>query len=78
MRASHIGARHAERSAADAPVKTRALVAVERSEPPFFEAIAAPWRREPTVEGEGAAIGADAAEDLGLKEGDSVWILPLD
>jgi arginine N-succinyltransferase len=77
VRASHL-ARVTQRLGADVPVKTRALVAVERSEPPFFEAIAAPWRREPTVEGEGAAIGDAAAEDLGVKEGDSVWILPLD
>lgn len=55
-------------------VKTRALVAVERSEPPFFEAIAAPWQRE----GEGAAIGLEAAESLGIKEGDTVWILPVE
>jgi arginine N-succinyltransferase len=55
-------------------VKTRALVAVERAEPPFFEAAVAPWHRD----GEGAALGEDAAEGLGLHEGDSVWILPLD
>jgi arginine N-succinyltransferase len=77
VRASHV-ARITHRLEGDAPIKTRALVAVERSEPPFFEAIAAPWRREPTVEGEGAAIGDAAAEDLGIKVGDSVWILPLD
>jgi arginine N-succinyltransferase len=55
-------------------VKTRALVAIERSEPPFFEATAAPWQRE----GEGAAIGLEAAESLGIKEGDTVWILPVE
>jgi arginine N-succinyltransferase len=77
VRASHV-ARITHRLEGDAPIKTRALVAVERSEAPFFEAIAAPWRREPTVEGEGAAIGDAAAEDLGIKVGDSVWILPLD
>jgi arginine N-succinyltransferase len=55
-------------------VKTRALVAVERSEPPFFEATASPWQRE----GEGAAIGLEAAESLGVKEGDTVWVLPVE
>jgi arginine N-succinyltransferase len=77
VRGSHV-ARVTRKLGPDEPVKTRALVAVERSEAPFFEAIAAPWRREPAAPGEGAAIGSDAAEDLGVKEGDSVWILPLD
>jgi arginine N-succinyltransferase len=56
------------------PVKTRALVAVERTEPPFFEAAVALWRRE----GDGAALGDEAAECLGIHEGDSVWVLPLE
>lgn len=77
VRGSHV-ARVTRKLGPDEPVKTRALVAVERSEAPFFEAIAAPWRREPAAPVEGAAIGSAAADDLGVKEGDSVWILPLD
>jgi arginine N-succinyltransferase len=77
VRASH-AARVARRLGPGESVKTRALVAVERSEPPFFEATTAPWRREVGPEGESAAIGPDAAEHLGIQDGDTVWILPLE
>jgi arginine N-succinyltransferase len=77
VRASH-AARVTRRLAADEAVKTRALIAVERSEPPFFEARASPWRREPAADSAGAAIGPEAAESLGIRDGDSVWVLPLD
>jgi arginine N-succinyltransferase len=73
VRASH-AATIARRLEPGHHVKTRALVAIERSEPPFFEAIAAPWQRE----GEGAAIGLEEAESLGVEEGDTVWILPVE
>ncbi len=56
------------------PVKTRALVAVERPLPPFVEATVTPWRQEP----DGAVIGEDAVDCLGLREGDDVWVLPLE
>jgi arginine N-succinyltransferase len=59
---------------ADHP-KTRALVAHETAAPPFFRAVYAPWR----ASGEGGAeIAADAAEHLGVGEGATVWVLPLD
>jgi arginine N-succinyltransferase len=66
-------------------VRTRALVAVERSEPPFFRAVPALFRH---VAGAASAsegstgspveIGHEAAEHLGVREGDAVWILPLE
>jgi arginine N-succinyltransferase len=82
VRASH-PARVARTLPEGESVKTRALVAVEQAEPPFFRAVAAPWRRasegERAGEGEGerAEIGAAAANLLGLSENDSVWVLPL-
>jgi arginine N-succinyltransferase len=71
-------------------VTARALVAVEQPTPPFLRAVAAPWRAVASegdrddrgaagdAERRGVAIGHEAAEQLGLGEGDSVWILPLD
>jgi arginine N-succinyltransferase len=73
VRASHLS-HVTRRLGPNEPVKKRALIAVERPEPPFFQATAAPWRRH----GEGAAIGHEAAEWLGIKDGDAVWILPLE
>jgi arginine N-succinyltransferase len=59
--------------ASDAP-KTRALVAVETSEPPFFRCVHTPWRgTEDTAE-----IAKGAAEHLGVTEGTKVWVLPLE
>src|SRR5450432_136611 len=70
VRASH-AARVTRRLAPGDPTRKRALVAVERAEPPFFNATSTPWRRH----GEGATIGHEAADCLGLKDGDPVWIL---
>ena len=61
-------------SASDAP-KTRALLAVETPEPPFFRCVYAPCK----ASGEGAAeVTKEAAEHLGLIEGATVWFLPMD
>jgi arginine N-succinyltransferase len=73
VRASH-AARVVRHLGPDESVKTRALVAIERSDPPFFEATSTPWRPED----EGAAIGLEAAERLGIHQGHTVWILPLE
>jgi arginine N-succinyltransferase len=61
----------------------RALVAVESSEPPFFRSIVSPWKDAGSVKSQSgrsrsAEIGRDEAAVLGLKEGDDVWILPLE
>jgi arginine N-succinyltransferase len=61
----------------DAP-KTRALVAVERAESPFFRAVPAPWRTARRGEETGAEVGSDAAAFLGVAEGDEVWVLPIE
>jgi arginine N-succinyltransferase len=74
VRASH-AARVARRIADGEPCKTRALVAVERPEPPFFHAVPAPWRRDESGDVE---VGARAFDRLGLQQNDSVWILPLE
>jgi arginine N-succinyltransferase len=55
--------------------KTRALVAVESSEAPFFRCVFAPWRRQ---DGGGAELPAEAAQHLGVTEGDKVWVLPIE
>jgi len=62
-------------AAGDAP-KTRALIAVEPNEPPFFRAVLASWR--PDGEGGGAEIGSEAAAHLAATEGDEVWVLPIE
>jgi arginine N-succinyltransferase len=54
--------------------KTRALVAVERAEPPFFRAVLAPWQGTPP----GARVGLEAARHLGSGQGDTVWVLPIE
>jgi arginine N-succinyltransferase len=55
--------------------KTRALVAVERPEAPFFRCVHAPWR----ANGEsGADVAVEAAHHLGVDEGAKVWVLPLE
>jgi arginine N-succinyltransferase len=58
----------------DTPVRDRALVAIELADPPFFRAAPAAWQSD----GEGVAIGEDVVAHLGLREGDEVWLLPLD
>jgi arginine N-succinyltransferase len=54
------------------PCKSRALVAIEHPEPPFFRAAPAPWRRDES----GGAVRA--FDQLDLQQNDSVWILPLE
>jgi arginine N-succinyltransferase len=55
--------------------KTRALVAVELTEAPFFRCVHTPCK----ASGEGGVeIEAGAAEHLGLGEGAKVWVLPLE
>lgn len=55
--------------------KTRSLVAVEVTGPPFFRAVLTEWRDT----GEGAGrVSAAGAEHLGVTEGADVWVLPLD
>jgi arginine N-succinyltransferase len=72
VRLSHQG-RVAKLLSAGDGVKTNALVAIELPESPFFRAALAPWR----AASDGAEIGREAAELLGVTEGDSVWLLPL-
>jgi len=59
---------------ADTP-KTRALVAVETAEAPFFRCVYTPWR--PSGEA-GAELLQDAAQHLHLVEGARVWVLPIE
>jgi arginine N-succinyltransferase len=89
-----VRASHRVRMAAPVPagesVRKRALVAVEGTESPFFRATLAPFRPQGTpseVSADGSddgpadarvAIGADAAAHLGLAEGDSAWVLPIE
>jgi len=61
--------------AADAPRSSRALVAVESGESPFFRAAASPLRSSGLEEAE---IGEAEATLLGVRRDDEVWILPLD
>ena len=61
-------------AAKDAP-KTRALVAVETSEAPFFRCVYAPWKTTGESDGE---LVKDAAEHLGVAEGAKAWGLPIE
>jgi arginine N-succinyltransferase len=58
----------------------RALVAVETNEPPFFRCVWARWRTlgEPGQEGSGGEIAKDSADQLGIAQGESVWVLPCE
>jgi hypothetical protein len=58
----------------DAP-KTRALVAVETAESPFFRCVYTPWRASGEA---GAELAQDAAHHLHLTPGAKVWVLPID
>lgn len=60
--------------ASEAP-KGRALVAIERPEPPYFLCVHAPWRQSGEA---GAEIVAGAAQHLGVGEGSKVWVLPFE
>ncbi len=54
--------------------KLRALVAVEGSEEPFFRALPTRWDAEVG----GVALPRDVAGFLRVRQGDEVWMLPLD
>jgi arginine N-succinyltransferase len=56
--------------------KSRALVAYEPSEPPWFRCVETPWR--PSGEDAGVDLPRAAAEHLGIGEGSKVWVLPLE
>jgi arginine N-succinyltransferase len=76
---SHRARVHRLVSADDAP-KTRALIATEWSEPPFFRCVWAPWR-DTGRSGDDlreSEIATETAASLGIAEGDSVWVLPCD
>jgi arginine N-succinyltransferase len=61
-------------AAGDTP-RTRALVAVETPDAPFFRCVCAPFK----ASGDGGAeLTKDAAEHLGLVEGAKVWVLPIE
>jgi arginine N-succinyltransferase len=55
--------------------KTRALVALETPEPPYFRCVYTPWKAAGEA---GAEIAADAAAHLGATEGSRVWVLPIE
>ena len=73
VRASHQARVGALLGPADG-VKTRALVAVERGEPPFVRSTVTLWRSRAGA----AEIGLEAAQLLGIVPGDPVWILPIE
>ncbi len=54
---------------------TRALVAVESVEAPFFRCVFAPWQRREDGSGE---LPAEAAQHLRVEEGAKVWVLPIE
>ncbi|MDP9151001.1 MAG: arginine N-succinyltransferase [Myxococcota bacterium] len=53
-----------------------ALVAAESGDPPFFRSVYSDWRAG--EDSESAEIGRDAAERLGVTQGDLVWLLPIE
>jgi arginine N-succinyltransferase len=54
---------------------TRALVAAESAEAPFFRCLLAPCRAR---DDGGAEVTAETAQHLGVSEGDKVWVLPIE
>ncbi|HEY4015492.1 MAG TPA: arginine N-succinyltransferase [Polyangiaceae bacterium] len=62
--------------------KTRALVAVEGNEPPYFRCAWAPWREtseaRSSVSGSRGELARDTAEELGIAEGAEAWVLPVE
>jgi arginine N-succinyltransferase len=54
--------------------RTRALLAVESAEPPFIRVVAAPWQKHAS----GSHVAQEAAAHLGAREGDEIWVLPLE
>jgi arginine N-succinyltransferase len=65
--------------ASDAP-KSRALIATESNEPPFFRAVCTPWRdvSESGHEERGCVIVNEPTAEIGITEGDVVWALPCE
>ena len=55
--------------------KSRALVAHEPSEPPWFRCVETPWRPSGDA---GVDLPRAAAEHLGIGEGAKIWVLPLE
>lgn len=53
---------------------SRAIAAMEVEGPPYFRALVAPWRSD----GGASSLAREAAAHLGAKEGDALWILPLE
>ncbi len=53
---------------------SRAIIAVEAAEPPYFRAVVAPWKGDASW----AYVSRDAAARLRVHEGDDIWILPLE
>jgi arginine N-succinyltransferase len=60
---------------AGAKTKKRGLVAVEQASSPFFRSVLASFEE---LGSETCTLEESAATALGLKPGDSVWVLPLD
>jgi arginine N-succinyltransferase len=60
--------------------KTRALIATEVSEPPYFRATWSPWREVGESGGDATSceIDKETAARIGASEGDRVWVLPCD
>jgi arginine N-succinyltransferase len=69
-------ARFARRLEREAALKTRALVAIESTQAPFFRAVTSAWEAEDGRDG--VALEGNVAAHLGIREGDDVWMLPLD
>jgi arginine N-succinyltransferase len=70
-------ARFARALPATAALPTRALAAVELAEAPYFRAVPACWQAD-GIGGDEVALPEDVVAHLGLREGDDVWLLPLD
>jgi arginine N-succinyltransferase len=74
--------RNEDHQHADDPgsLKSRALVATEMAEAPFFRAAWAPWCDVSGSRGDARAsdFGKETAARMGIAEGDSVWVLPCD
>jgi arginine N-succinyltransferase len=53
---------------------SRAIVAIETAGTPFFRAVVTPWQADAS----GANIAREAGAHLGAREGDDIWVLPLE
>ncbi len=56
--------------------RSRSLVAVHLSEPPYFRCVLAHWFDG--ADGSSGALGEEAARHLDVKVGDEVWVLGID